>query len=239
MSLPVLSALCGMELTQDISRGVFLCMIFTPVMHTVYMFTLYYEATKRFALSMAFAIIPDSCLYALMMAFLIPIIGKDGIWLAITGNQVIGLIILVPLVLFIAARMGRRTDRLLLLPENFYSGTDLLEFEILSDKADAAEEMEMVREPLKNAVSDMDKTDTVIRCAAELVYNMQKTSTHIHIRLRTEGEKTELFIRSLGKRWNMPESVSEEVTAIGGNECISYSYIYKMNIVCITLLGSG
>ena len=73
---PVLSALCGMPLTSDIARGIIFCMIFTPFMHTVYMFTLYYEATKRFKLSIAFAIIPDSCLYLLMMAFLIPIIGR-------------------------------------------------------------------------------------------------------------------------------------------------------------------
>ena len=46
-ALPLLSTLCGMELSQDISRGVLLCMVFTPVMHTVYMFTLYYEATKQ------------------------------------------------------------------------------------------------------------------------------------------------------------------------------------------------
>jgi Na+-driven multidrug efflux pump len=237
VSLPLLSALCGMELSQDISRGVFLCMIFTPVMHTVYMFTLYYEATKHFNLSMAFAIIPDSCLYALMMAFLIPIIGKDGIWLAITGNQVIGLIILIPLVLFISAKTGRGMDRLLLLPEEFYTGTMLLESEILGDKTDVAAEMEMVREPLQSVLSDKDKTDAVMHCAVELVSDMLQSSKHIHIKLREEGEKTELFIRSLGKRRNMPESISENAMNPGDNSSISYSYVYKMNIACITLAG--
>ncbi len=107
VSLPVLSSLCGMEMTQDISRGVLLCMVFTPVMHTVYMFTLYYEATKHFNLSMAFAIIPDSCLYVIMMMFLIPVLGKDGIWLSITGNQVIGLILLIPFVMLINKKQAK------------------------------------------------------------------------------------------------------------------------------------
>ncbi len=115
-ALPVLSALCGMELSADISRGMMFCMLFAPFMHMIYMFTLYYEGTKRLALSMAFAIIPDSCLYVVMMAFLIPILGKDGIWLSVTGNQVIGLILLIPLVFFIAGRSGKKQDRLLLLP---------------------------------------------------------------------------------------------------------------------------
>lgn len=233
VSLPALSALCGMEMSQDISRGMFLCMIFTPVMHTVCMFTLYYEATRRFTLSMAFAIIPDSCLYALMMAFLIPIIGKDGIWLAITGNQVIGLIILVPLVLFIAAKTGRREDRMLLLPEEFYTGADLLEFEIPGDKADVSADLKRLEEPMQSVLSDKELADALLRYAAELVSEMCKTSKHIHIKLRAEGEKTELFIHSLGRRFNMPEYTM----AHGDNESVSYSYVYKMNIVCITLTG--
>ena len=53
----------------------------------------------------------------------------------------------------------------------------------------------------------------------------------LHIKLRAEGEKTELFIRSLGRRFNMPEYTM----AHGDNESVSYSYVYKMNIVCITL----
>ncbi len=237
VSAPVLSALCGMELSQDILRGVLLCMIFTPVMHTVYMFTLYYEATKRFNLSMAFAIIPDSCLYVLMMMFLIPVLGKDGIWLSITGNQVIGLFLLIPLVLFIAARTGRGFDRLLLLPEEFYSGTTLLEYEILGNETDTASELKKLREALPGVISDPGILDAVVHSAEELVSDMRRHSKYIHIRLRDTGEKAELFIRSLGQRRDLPPSVSENIMAQGGKETISYSYVYRMNIVCITLTG--
>lgn len=234
VSSPLLSALCGMALTPDISRGILLCMVFTPAMHTVYMFTLYYEATKHFNLSIAFAIVPDSCLYVLMMAALIPVLGKDGIWLAITGNQVIGLILLIPLVLFIAAKTGRNTDRLLLLPDEFYAGTTLLEFELSGDGTDRTSTIERLREPLRSILLEPGKTDAVMSCARELVSDMLETSNHIHITLREKEEKAELFIRSLGQQRALPASISDSVTA-WENGSISYSYAYKMNIVYITL----
>ena len=45
----------------------------------------------------------------------------------------------------------------------------------------------------------------------------------------------DLFIRSLGKRWNLPKPISENVMAWGGSDTISYSYVYKMNIVYLAL----
>lgn len=228
VSLPVLSALCGMEMTQDISRGVLLCMIFTPVMHTVYMFTLYYEATRHFNLSMAFAIVPDSCLYVVMMALLIPVLGKDGIWLSVTGNQPLGLILLIPIVLLIASKTGKTADRLLLLPDGFYTGTTLLESEIIGYGRSAASELEKLRGAIKD--------DDVICCAAEIVSYMSESSGHIHIRLRQEGDETTLYIRSLGPRRDLPEPIAEKAGALRGAS-VSYSYVYKMNIVSITLAG--
>ncbi len=234
-ALPLLSTLCGMELSQDISRGVLLCMVFTPVMHTVYMFTLYYEATKQFAMSMAFAILPDSCLYVVMMAVLIPVIGKDGIWLSVTGNQVVGLILLIPIVLLVAAVTGKRKDRLLLLPEEFYSGKLLLEFEISGDRMDMTEELEELRAPLEEVLLDSDRANGVMRCVEEIVSDMRRNSKDIHFKLLDEGDKIALFVRSLGKRREFPKNVSDNANAYGVDG-ISYSYVYKMNIVCLTIM---
>jgi hypothetical protein len=232
---PLLSALCGMEPTSDIQRGVIMCMIFAPFMHTVYMFTLYYEATKHFNLSMAFAIVPDSCLYVLMMAFLIPILGRDGIWLSITGNQVIGLILLIPLVLLINTRSGKNTDRMLLLPEKFYSGTTLLDLDIPGYRTGNIAEIEKISSLLRSRVSEPDKAEAVLRCVEALISDMCESSGYIHIKVREEGTETAIFIRSIGQMRKLPESIYENVIKWGGSDSISYSYVYKMNIVCITI----
>ncbi len=236
---PAFSALYGMEMSPDISRGMLLCMIFAPVMHTVYMFTLYYEATKRFNLSMAFAIIPDSGLYVAMMAILIPVIGKDGIWLSITGNQVVGLILLIPLVLVIAALKGKKKDQLLLLPEEFYSETLILETEISEYNADETALQEQIKSILKLMPSDAVGTDATIDCLQELVSFICQNSKSIHLKLMDNRGKPELFIRSLGKPLNYPASVSEKINALENEVSVSCSYVYNMNVVRIIFAGNS
>ncbi|MBO6147866.1 MAG: hypothetical protein J6O55_00845 [Lachnospiraceae bacterium] len=235
LALPVLSSLCGMELSYDISRGVLLCLIFAPVMHTVYMFTLYYEGIKRFALSIVFAVIPDSCLYILMMALLIPILGKDGIWLSITGNQLIGLILLIPLVLLLGAGSGRKMDRLLLLPKEFYTEPLLNEFDISGADTDEKTEFEKLKAPLKGILSYTDRIDSVLGCAEDLVSDMRQSSDSVHIKLMGNKERAELFVRSYGNRWELPLNISEKIKSWGKGVSITSSYVYKMNIVCVTL----
>ena len=170
-----------------------------------------------------------------MMALLIPVIGKDGIWLAITGNQVVGLILLIPLVLFVAVRTGKRKDRLLLLPEEFYLGKLLLEFEIAQGRTDMTDELERLRTSLNEVLSDADRTDTVMCCVEEIVSYMRRDSKSMHFKLKDDGEEAALFVRSLGKRRELLASISEAVKAWGGGDAISYSYVYQMNIVCLTL----
>ncbi len=233
-STPVFSSLCGMEMSPDISRGVFLCMIFAPVMHTVYMFTLYYEATKRFNLSMAFAIIPDSCLYVIIMAILIPIIGKDGIWLAVTGNQVVGLIFLIPCVLVLAAISGIKKDRLLLLPKEFYSETLIMESELSTHSTEKTAEQEILKYILQLFPSDIVQNDTTGTCPEELALFICQNSKGIHIKLMDNSGKKELFIRSLGQPWDLPAPILEKTNAIENVFSVSHSYVYNMNIVRIT-----
>ncbi len=114
-----------------------------------------------------------------------------------------------------------------------------MEFEISGDKTDAAENLNKLRESVEGIVSDSDIIDNLMLCTGELVSDMRRTSDHIHLRLRDEGKKAELFIRSIGKRWDLPASISEEVKAFLGKEAISYSYVYRMNIVCIILDERG
>ena len=233
--LPGISALCGMELSPDIRRGVLLCLIFVPVMHTVYMLTLYYEATERFALSMAFAILPDSILYPVMMAALIPVMGKDGIWFPITGNQVVGLILLIPLVYMFGPKTRKGMERLLLMPEEFYEGKYTADFEIAATGSDTMAELQRLSEPLQRAAGDPERAKEVMLCTGFIVSEMRGSAKNIHIRLREEKDGAMLFIRSLGKPWKLPESAEESVKSWGENCSISHSYVYKMNIVCVNL----
>lgn len=235
LALPLLSQLCGMELSPDISRGTFLCLIFAPIIHTVYMFTLYYEGTKHFAISVLFAVIPDSCLYILMMVFLIPVLGKDGIWLAITGNQLIGLLLLIPIVLLIGSKSCNQSNSLLLLPGEFFSESSLLEFEISNSETTAEEELKKLSAPIRTILADSEKAESMMRCIEDLVSDMQRTTGSINIKLKEYKEKAELYICGPGDRWELPSTIADDADLWGDNESITSSYVYKLTIVCITL----
>ncbi len=105
----------------------------------------------------------------------------------------------------------------------------------MGDGTDTASELERLREPLQDFFSDQDRTDTVMRCIEEIVSDMILTCKNIHLKLRNHGEKEELIIRSLGKRDGLSSSISEKIKRLGDKNSVSYSYVYKMNIVCINL----
>ncbi|MBP3204830.1 MAG: hypothetical protein J6M66_05350, partial [Lachnospiraceae bacterium] len=127
-----------------------------------------------------------------------------------------------------------RKDRLLLLPEEFYSGKLLLEFEISGDRMDMTEELEELRSQFEEVLLDSDRADGVMRCVEEIVSDLRRNSKDIHFKLLDEGDKIALFVRSLGKRRELSESISDDARAYGVDG-VSYSYVYKMNIVCLTL----
>ncbi|MCR4746553.1 MAG: hypothetical protein K5894_15160 [Lachnospiraceae bacterium] len=235
LSVPVISNLFGMEVNADIYRGMLFSIVFYPFMHTVYMFTLYYEATKRFSVSMAFAIVPDSILYIIMMAILIPILGKDGIWLSITGNQLLGLILLIPLVLLIASWHGIEKDRLLLLPEEFYSGKVLMETEVSADGRDEEAKRENFKDKMQELLTDQTEIDNVMFFMEEIMSVVRQNSNKIHISLKDNNQNIVVYIRNSGKQYDPLSSISEEIKSAADEGAISYSYVYKMNILTINL----
>lgn len=124
---------------------------------------------------------------------------------------------------------------MLLLPEDFYTGTILLEFEIMDAGAKAMIELERLREPLKRIFSNSDKEDKVMYCVREYVSRISPVSKGIHIVLRENKNNVKLFVRSLGDQQSLPASIEENAKSWGEGDSVTYSYVYKMNIVCITL----
>ena len=99
---------------------------------------------------------------------------------------------------------------------------------------DMTEELEELRSPFEEVLLDSDRADGVMRCVEEIVSDMRRNSKDIHFKLLDEGDKIVLFVRSLGKRRELSESISDDARAYGVDG-VSYSYVYKMNIVCLTL----
>ncbi len=56
-------------------------------------------------------------------------------------------------------------------------------------------------------ITEAAKTDALLRLVGELVSDMCRESDPIRVKLRKEGEKAELFLRSLGPQHNLPRSI--------------------------------
>jgi hypothetical protein len=101
-----------------------------------------------------------------MMVLLILVLGKDGIWVAITGKQLVGLVLLFCWCCLSAEEQAikRIACCFCLL---FFTGTVLLEFEIMNFNSASTAEPERLgeplREPLKGLLSDSGMEEKVIK----------------------------------------------------------------------------
>lgn len=250
--LPQISALCGMEMSADIQRGVLFSLIFVPLVHIVSLFTMYYESTKHFACSMTFSIIPDSVLFPVMLAILIPMLGKDGIWLSINGNQLIGLILLMPVIYFIVGRRyPKGPERFMLIPEKVSRRVPMLEVELPNSEETAVGISEKVRTFLAAEGWDQKASGTAALCIEELAVEMlnvamkhtvfKKSDQLMAIKLFDDEDHIEVLIRTAGKPYD-PANLEKDIPVPKGAtmvskiaEDVSYTYACRMNTVSFSI----
>lgn len=256
--LPVLSKLYGMDLTPEIQQGVLLTMIFTPAFLLVYLFTVFYESTERFGSSLLTASIPDSLFYPIMLAVLIPTMGKTGMWLAISANPLVGLIVLIPLMMLLSHKNKGISDKILRLKPQVVNRPPVFEFEISGDVQTAVGISEKIQSFLLEQGKDKRLSYITALSTEELAVDMisklnedpekkQEGSKFFDIRLFDEGDTVEILIRSMGKQYDPLEydQSDDDVSKIGVKmvqriaENITYTYVYKLNIITIVLSANS
>lgn len=212
LCLPWLCDAYGMTLSEDIRRGMMICLVLAPFVHMVSLFTMYYETIRRFGLSLLFAIVPDSILYIILMAILIPLLGKDGIWFSVNGSQALGLLILLPLLLLFGPRSEKGANRLLLLPDDF-SG----------QKLRASYEIDGSEERIEIALPQEER-----QYLHELSKRMLKTSEKVELTVYDVDGKEEIRLIGIGKKNDPRQNMQEDEPLYSRT---TYTYVYKMNII--------
>lgn len=212
LCLPWLCDAYGMTLSEDIRRGMMICLALAPFVHMVSLFTMYYETIRRFGLSLLFAIVPYSILYIILMAILIPLLGKDGIWFSVNGSQALGLLILLPLLLLFGPRSEKGANRLLLLPDDF-SG----------QKLRASYEIDGSEERIEIALPQEER-----QYLHELSKRMLKTSEKVELMVYDVDGKEEIRLIGIGKKNDPRQNMQEDEPLYFRT---TYTYVYKMNII--------
>ena len=256
IALPLLTGLYGMELTPDIRQGVLFLLIFTPFTLITFLLISFYESTERFISSLAFAIIPDSVLYPLMLMIMIPGMGKTGVWLSLGIESLAGLIILIPVMLLLSRNNPTFSDRVLRLKPHILERSPCFKFVIESSEESAVG----ISEHLQNFLLENGSTPRIANLAAlcteelavDMVSNLRAHSRKVtekwrvlDIRVFQDDDTVEILIRTMGKPYDPLDTASTEdpVAKLGVRmvqkiaESVTYTYVYKLNIVSIVLNG--
>lgn len=80
------AALIAMTGNPEFRGGVLLCLLFIPLCLVTRLLVQVFETTGKTAMGLLYSIVPDSVIYPLLLAALLPVLGYDGIWLAYSAN---------------------------------------------------------------------------------------------------------------------------------------------------------
>lgn len=251
---PVLSRLFGMEMTPDIQMGSLFVCLFQPGFLIQFLLTNFYESTERFGSSLMMASIPDSFLYPLMLYFMIPVMGKTGLWLAYGSNPFLGQLIMIPVMMLLSYKNPTISDKILRLKQHIIHRSSHFLYEIKGTNENvvgiSAQIQEFLEKNGKNrrlsylaALSSEELSVDMIAHLNETKVKGADIGTLFDIHVFNDEDSIEILIRSLGESYDPLDYDDDQNPSdkIGVRmiqkiaEKVTYTYVYKLNVVSIVL----
>ena len=237
-----------------IRAGVYIASVFTPIALAVYIMAGFYEAIDKPLLSIAFSATSDSVILPLMMLILVPMLGYKGMWLAYGGCEMMFLIIAGLLFLLYKRKLKPSVDDLLFLDKSIRDNVPMKDISIHYSNTDISGLSEEIQQFLENNGTAPRTAYMSALCmeelAADFIAHSQITNEKINedrelmdIKLFSDSDKFRITIRNTAKRYNPLdfEYKPDDFSKIGVHMAqkiakkITYSYIYKMNIITIDM----
>lgn len=253
---PALSRMFGMEMTPDIQMGAMFVCLFQVGYLVQFVLTNFYESTERFGSSLMMASIPDSLIYPLMLMALIPALGKPGLWLAFGSNPFVGQVIMIPVMMLLSWKNPTAADRILRLKPHILNRSSHFEFEIRGTDENAVGISGRIQEYLEKNGHSRRMAYLAALSSEELSVDMiahqrnedkkekaDEDGNLFDIRVFSDEGSIEILIRSLGDPYDPLDydAARNPESKIGVRmiqkiaEKVTYTYVYKMNIVSIVL----
>ena len=201
--------------------------------------------------------IPDSLIYPIMLALLLPTMGYNAIWISFNLNAIPFLLVLF-LVRSIRHRSLRPTlDRILFLDESIRDHAPMLDISIQANNMDVTGISRQVHEFLLEEEASSRTAYMTALCleelAADFVAHTAKESTKaaehtiMDIKLFSDEDALRIIIRNAASRYNpLDFDLDDETFAKVGVKMvqklaqrIEYNYVYQMNIITIQVNSNG
>lgn len=248
---PLLARLYGMTGNQSFYGGVVFCMLFIPLILIMRIFIQMFESTEKTSLGMLYSIVPDSVIYPIILALLLPPLGYNGIWLAYSANAVPFL-----LAVYIANCVKYKSfkitsERMLYLDRSVSEHVPMLDISIKSSNTDVTGISEKVHGFLKDQKVSARTSYMTALCleelAADFVAHMSESKggaeqTVMDIKLFSDEDRLRVIIRNMAAAYNpLDFELDDSFSKVGVKlaqkvaKKIEYIYVYKMNIITIDM----
>jgi len=212
-----------------------------------------FESTEKIGMGLLYSIVPDSVIYPVMLALLLPVMGYNGIWIAYSANAVPFLFALY-LVRSIRSKTPRMTlDRLLCLDQSIRDRVPMMDISIRSSNTDVTGISRQVHEFLSGQQVSRRTAYMTSLCLEELAADFVSHSaeqdkkdadrTIMDIKLFSDEDSLSIIIRNEADAYNpLDFSLDENTFSKVGVKLaqkvarhIEYSYVYRLNIVTIVM----
>ena len=251
LALPLLAQIYGMAGNPHFRTGVIFGLLTLPLWLVIYLFTQTFEATENAGLGLLFSSVPDSVVYPVMLALLLPVLKYNGIWISFNCCAVPFL-----LALYLIRSAKYKTlrlswDGLLCLNRSIRDNVPMLDISIKADNTDVTGISRTVHSFLQaEGIRSRTAYMTALcleELAADFVEHTMRTqaakaaNTIMDIKLFSDEDSLKIIIRNAASRYNPldfaldGETFSKVGVKLVQKVCrkIEYTYVYRMNIVTI------
>lgn len=251
--LPVFAGFYGMAAIPQFRTGVIIGLLFTPVWLANHLIAQVLESTGKSVVSLLYASVPDSIIFPILLALLLPSMGYMGIWIS-TNITPLPFMLGLYLIRSLLHRSFRTNpERLLFLDESIRDNVPVFDLSIRSSNTDVTSISTQVHSFLKTQnVSERTAYMTALcleELAADFVAHTAEERTKdaertiMDIKLFSDEDSLRMIIRNAAKRYNpLQFELDDQTFAKVGVKLaqkvarqIDYSYVYQMNIVTIQL----
>jgi Na+-driven multidrug efflux pump len=235
--------------------GLAICMfIYLPLTAVVRITTQFFESLEKPLMGFMYSAIPDSVIFPVLLALLLPVLGYNGIWISYSLNA-IPFIFGLYLLRSIKSKSAKLSyDRMLCIDEEIRDNVSKIDISINSDNQDVTFISEKVYTFLKGEGVEDKTAHTTALCleeiSADFVEHTDKTKTKkngdiiMDIKLFSDKDMLRMIIRNEAPEYNPLDFVPAECEGtekmgvrlakkLAKN--IHYSYVYKMNSVTIDI----
>ena len=236
-----------------VRQGVLITLCGAPALALLLMLTTGCDATSQFRRSFALAVIPDSVIFPVMLALLLPRLGYPGIWISLGGYALVFLIFYYFYSAIRFRTLRPTLDDILHMDKVVDADYSMIDVTIRDTDSDISHLSDRIQSFLSAEQADSRVSYVTALCMDELATDIvahtraagagAKGDSLMDVKMLSEQDAFHIIIRNVAKPYNpldfefSPEDFSKVGVMMAQKLArkIDYNYLYGMNMITIQI----